>query len=78
VSKDALFKKEKESTRTLARCHVSLEKSSKNYIRCESEPSEAATYSVPPPPPSQTGVLEVDFPRGEAESAKKMRNGNSP
>jgi hypothetical protein len=31
VSKVALFKKEKESARTMARCHVSLEKSSKNY-----------------------------------------------
>jgi hypothetical protein len=45
VSKDALFKKEKESARTTARCHVSLEKSSKNYIHCESEPSQAAIHS---------------------------------
>ncbi len=49
MSKDALLKKEKESARTTARCHVSLEKSSKNYIRCESEPSQAAIHSVPPP-----------------------------
>jgi hypothetical protein len=41
VSKDALFNNEKESARTMARCHVSLEKSSKNYIRCEKEPSQA-------------------------------------
>jgi hypothetical protein len=39
VSKDALFNKEKEPKRTLARCHVSLEKSSKNYSCCENEPS---------------------------------------
>jgi hypothetical protein len=78
VSKDALFKKEKESVRKLARCHVSLEKSSKNYTRCESEPSQAATHSVPPPPVGQMRVLEADFPRGEAKSAKKKRRGNSP
>ncbi len=53
VSEDALFKKEKESARRTARCHVSLEKSSKNYIRCESEPSQAAIPSVPPPPTSR-------------------------
>jgi hypothetical protein len=32
VLKDPLFKKEKESARITARCHVSLEKSSKNYF----------------------------------------------
>ncbi len=37
MSKDALFHNEKESARTMARCHVSLEKSSKNYSRCENE-----------------------------------------
>jgi hypothetical protein len=55
VSKDALFKEEKESARTTARCHVSLEKSSKNYIRCESEPSQAAIHSIPPPPRESAG-----------------------
>ncbi len=49
VSKDALFKKEKESARRTARCHITLEKSSKNYVRCESEPSQAPIHSVPPP-----------------------------
>jgi hypothetical protein len=77
VSKDALFKNEKESARTMARCHVSLEKSSKNYILCESEPSQAATHGVPPPL-AKLRVLEADFPCGEAESAKKKRRGNSP
>jgi hypothetical protein len=78
VSKDALFKEEKESARTLARCHASLEKSSKNYIRCESEPSQAATHSIPPHSLAKRRVLEADFPRGGAESAKKMRHGNPP
>ncbi len=79
MSEDALFKEEKESARTLARCHVSLEKSSKNYIRCESEPSQAATPSVPPPHPlAKRRVLEADFPRGEAKSAKKRRHENPP
>jgi len=45
-----LFKKEKESARRTARSHITLEKSSKNYIRCESEPSQAAIHCVPPPP----------------------------
>ncbi len=52
VQKGALFKKEKESARRTARCHVSLEKSSKNYIRCESEPSQADIHSLTPPPPT--------------------------
>jgi hypothetical protein len=78
VSKDALFNNEKESARTMARFHVSLEKSSKNYIRCESEPSQAATHSVPHHLPTKKRVLEAGFPRGEAKSAKKMRRGNRP
>jgi hypothetical protein len=78
VSKDALFEKEKESARTMARCHVSLEKSSKNYIHCENEPSQAATHSVPPHLFAKRRVLRADFPRGEAKSAKKKRRGNSP
>jgi hypothetical protein len=78
-SKDALFKNEKESARTMARCRVSLEKSSKNYIRCESEPSQAATHSVLPPHLlAKRRVMEGDFPHGEAKSAMKMRRGNSP
>jgi hypothetical protein len=61
VSKDALFKKEKESVRTTARCHVSLEKSSKNYIRCESEPSQAATHSAPLSTSGQKAGFEGGF-----------------
>ncbi len=76
MSTDALFKEEKEPERTLARCHLSLEKSSKNYIRCESEPSQAATSSVPPYPQAKRRVLEAGFPRGEAKSAKKRRHKN--
>jgi hypothetical protein len=64
---------------TSDRCHVSLEKSSKNYIRCESEPSQAATHSAPPPHLlAKRRVLEADFPLGEAKFAKKMRHGDSP
>jgi hypothetical protein len=73
VSKDGLFKKEKES----ARCHVSSEKSSKNYIRCESEPSQAAIHSVPPPHLSaKKRVARADFPRGEGKCASWRRRGN--
>ncbi len=76
MSKDALFKKEKESERTTARCHVSLEKSSKNYICCESEPGQAPTHS--PHLLAKRRVLRADFPRGEAKCARKRRRGNSP
>jgi hypothetical protein len=79
VSKDALFKNEKESARTMARCHVSWEKSSKNYIHSESEPSQAAF--IPSPLPhllAKWRVLETDFPCGEAKSIMKMHRGNSP
>jgi hypothetical protein len=44
--KFALFKKEKESARRTARSHITLEKSSKNYIRCENEPSQAARRRI--------------------------------
>jgi hypothetical protein len=79
VAKDALFNIEKESARTMARCHVSLEKSSKNYNRFENEPSQA-TLIAPPLPhlPVNQRVLVAGFPRGEAKSAKKMRHGNPP
>ncbi len=50
VSKDPLFKKEKESARRTARYHITSEKSSKNYIRCFNEPSQAAIQGFPPPP----------------------------
>jgi hypothetical protein len=56
VSKDALFKEKKESARRTARSHITLEKSSKSYIRCESEPSQAAIHSVPPPTSSQLAM----------------------
>jgi hypothetical protein len=61
VSKDALFKKEKESARRTAKSHINLEKSSKNYIRCESEPSQAAIHRVPPPPPPLRKLLRRIF-----------------
>ncbi len=41
--------KGKGISKKTARCHITLEKSSKNYIRCENEPSQAAIHSVPPP-----------------------------
>jgi len=79
VSKDALFNNEKESARTMARCHVSLEKSSKNYIRCENEPSQATRIASPLPHlPVKRRVLVGGFPRGGAKSAKKIRRENPP
>ncbi len=63
----------------MARCHVSLEKSSKNYIRCESEPSQAALIASPLPHLlAKRQVFRANFPRGEEKSAKKRRRGNSP
>jgi hypothetical protein len=64
VSKDALFHNKKESARTMARCHVSLEKSSKNYSRCENEP-----------PPSQSagfgGVFSTWWSKTRREKTPK-------
>ncbi len=48
VSKDPLFNEEKESVRRTARCHITLEKSSKNYIRCFKKPRQAAIQGFPP------------------------------
>jgi hypothetical protein len=76
VSKDAVFKKEKESARRTARSHTTLEKSSKNYIRCENEPSQAAIHSVASLTSSQ--VATADFPHGEGKCASCRRRGNSP
>jgi hypothetical protein len=83
VQKGALFKKEKESARRTARCHVSLEKSSKNYIRCESEPSQADIHSLPPPHIlANRRVARADFPRGGGNvpvgGAVAPRHGDSP
>jgi hypothetical protein len=72
VSKDALFNNEKESARTMARCHVSLEKSSINYIRCENEPSQATRIASPLPHlPVKRQVLEAGFPVVEQNPPRK-------
>jgi hypothetical protein len=56
-----------------------LEKSSKNYIRCENEPSQATLIASPLPHlPVNRRVLVAGFPHVEAKSAKKMRRGNPP
>jgi hypothetical protein len=70
VSKNALFHNEKESARTLARCQVSLDKSSKNYSRYENEPSQATFIAIPP---VNRQVLVACFPRGGAKHAEKRR-----
>ncbi len=51
VSKDPLFKEEKESVRRMARSHITSEKSSKNYFHCFKKPSQARHSRLPPPPP---------------------------
>ena len=79
MSKDGLFNNEKESARTMARCHASLEKSSENNIRCENEPSQVTRIASPLPHlPINRRVLMAGFPRGEAKSAKKRRHENPP
>jgi hypothetical protein len=71
LSENALFHIEKESKRIQARCQVSLEKSSKNYSRCENEPSQAKCIAPSLPHlPVNRGVFLAGFPRGGAESAK--------
>jgi len=79
VSKNALFNNEKESARTMARCHVSLEKSSKNYRCCENQPSQATCIASPLPHlPVNRRVLVAGFPHGGAKYAKKRRRKNPP
>jgi hypothetical protein len=48
VTKDPLFNEEKESVRRTARCHITLEKSSKTILLCFKKPSQAATHAKPP------------------------------
>jgi hypothetical protein len=67
--KEPLFKEVKESARRTARSHVTLEKSSKNYICCENEPSQAAIQGFPPT------FSQVD---GEGKCASCRRRCNSP
>ncbi len=55
MSKNALFHNEKESARTMARCQVSLEKSSPNCSRCENETSQAKCIAPPSPTPQSIG-----------------------
>jgi hypothetical protein len=77
--KDVLFNNEKESARTMARCHGSLEKSSKNYSRCEIEPSQATCKGSPLPHlPVNRWDLVACFPRGGAKYANKRRRKNMP
>jgi hypothetical protein len=56
-----MFNEQKESVRRTARCHITLEKSSKNYILCFKKPSQAATHAIPP---TSLQVAMADFPRG--------------
>ncbi len=58
--------------------HVSLEKSSKNYIHCESEPSQAPIHSVPPHLLAKRRLTRADLPRGEGKCASWRRHGDSP
>ncbi len=53
--KNPAFHNEKESRRTWPRCHVSLEKSSKNYSRWENEPNQTSCKCPPPPPAKSKG-----------------------
>ncbi len=81
ISKDALFKKEKESARRTVRSHVTLEKSSKNYIRCENEPSQATIHSVPPPPPLRKlrrRIFHVVRENVQVAGAEATHHGDSP
>jgi hypothetical protein len=66
----------KESARTMARCIVSLEKSSKNYSRCEKEQNQAKCIASPLPHPQSIGgfwwrvfhVVEQNTPRKDAKN----------
>ncbi len=71
---------EKETARRTARSHVTLEKSSKNYIRCENEPSQAAIQAPPPPPPRKLWRRIFHVVKGNVRvaGAEATRQGYSP
>jgi hypothetical protein len=54
TSKEPAFHNEKESRRTWPRCHVSLEKSSKNYKPLKKMSQTKPHPSIPPPPPAKS------------------------
>ncbi len=73
----------KESARRTVRCHITLEKSSKNCIRYESEPSQAAIHSIPPPTSSRIGgfwgrIFHVVKENVRVGGAVATRHKNSP
>jgi hypothetical protein len=56
-----------------------LEKSSKNYSRCENEPSQATCIASPLPLRQvNRWVFLAGFPRGEPESGEFIRHGDPP
>jgi hypothetical protein len=57
----------------MARCQVSLDKSSKNSSRYENEPSQATCIVIPLPHPPVNRRVLVAFPRGGAKHAEKRR-----
>jgi hypothetical protein len=65
---------EKESRRTWPSCHVSLEKSSKNYSHWEIEPNQTSCKH-PPSPTRQVKwrVFLAGFQRGDPEPAEFTR-----
>ncbi len=68
VSKDPLFNEEKEPVRRTARCHIILEKSSKNYIPLFQE-AKPSRHPRQRPPPTSLQVGAADFPRGGQKCA---------
>ncbi len=59
--KKPAFHNEKESRRTWPRCHVSLEKSSKNYKLLKKMSQTKPHPSVPPPPAKSDGEYFPQF-----------------
>jgi hypothetical protein len=62
------------------RSQGTLEKSSKNYIRCENEPSQAAIQGLPPPPPRKLRrrIFHVVKGNVRVSGAEATRHGYSP
>jgi hypothetical protein len=60
ISRNPLFKEEKIPVRRLVRCHVTSEKSSKNYISLfNGKPARG----LPTPPPTSPRAVTAHFPR---------------
>ena len=73
TAKEQALIPEKNSKRIRPRCHVSLEKSSKNYKPLEKWAKPNLTQASPPTRQVRWRVFSTGFPRGDPKSAEFIR-----